>query len=399
MTVEKFQQKQQKRAAEEEERDVSLMSNTATLMHLLKGNVGPAVLAIPSAVANAGLLVAEKAFLVGPKCLQNKAHIAKAIVNIFLLMTQIGFCCVYCIFIADNIRDFVKNVTHGDVILNVDTIMLAVYPIIVVLNFIRRLSHLAIASAAANILQVTGLAIIFYNLFIDLPPTWTRPATADITRLPLFFGTAIYAFEGIGLILPLQKDMKEPAAFIGFGGVLNTGMVIVGCFYFATGFFGFLKYGDDVKGSITLNLPCTPLYETVQLMLTIAVFPLYALQLYVPITIIWPFIQRKFNLQESSLITTAADLCMRAVLVTITFMLAAAVPKLDLIISLIGALCSSSLALIFPVIIEMCTLWQEDISKKRWAFIYIKNTLILLFGLTGFLTGTYVSISNIIHSL
>jgi amino acid permease len=32
-------------------------------------------------------------------------------------------------------------------------------------------------------------------------------------------------------------------------------MVIVTCLYIAVGFFGYLKYGEDVLGSITLNLP------------------------------------------------------------------------------------------------------------------------------------------------
>jgi len=49
--------------------------------------------------------------------------------------------------------------------------------------------------------------------------------------------------------------MKTPQDFIGWNGVLNTSMVIVSCLYTAIGFFGYLKYGDDSRGSITLNLP------------------------------------------------------------------------------------------------------------------------------------------------
>lgn len=74
-------------------------------------------------------------------------------------------------------------------------------------------------------------------------------------QLPLYFGTAIYAFEGIGVVLPLENKMKHPTDLKGWNGVLNTSMVIVICLYIAIGFFGYLKYGDDVLGSITLNLP------------------------------------------------------------------------------------------------------------------------------------------------
>ena len=65
----------------------------------------------------------------------------------------------------------------------------------------------------------------------------------------------MFAFEGISLVLPLQKDMRTPSNFEGWTGVLNTGMVIVSSLYFAVGFYGYLKYGDAIRGSITLNLP------------------------------------------------------------------------------------------------------------------------------------------------
>ena len=49
--------------------------------------------------------------------------------------------------------------------------------------------------------------------------------------------------------------MAEPREFRGWNGVLNTGMTLVMCMYTAVAFFGYLKYGDRVLGSITLNLP------------------------------------------------------------------------------------------------------------------------------------------------
>ena len=61
--------------------------------------------------------------------------------------------------------------------------------------------------------------------------------------------------QGIGVVLPLENKMKNPQAFLPWNGVLNTAMVISCCLYLAVGFFGFLKYGKDCQGSITLNLP------------------------------------------------------------------------------------------------------------------------------------------------
>lgn len=73
-----------------------------------------------------------------------------------------------------------------------------------------------------------------------------------------------------------------------------------------------------------------------------------------------------------------------------------AVPHLDLLISLIGALASSSLALMLPPIIEIITYSAEgEILYKRTI---IKNVLIICFGVLGFLTGTYSSLKAIADS-
>lgn len=56
-------------------------------------------------------------------------------------------------------------------------------------------------------------------------------------------------------VLPLQSEMKKPEQFQQPLGVLNVGMVIVTFFYLLVGMVGYLKYGDEVMGSVTLNLP------------------------------------------------------------------------------------------------------------------------------------------------
>lgn len=202
--------------------------------------------------------------------------------------------------------------------LDVHVYMIILLPLVILLNLIKSLKHLSVASAVANLLQCTGLLIVFYNLLQDLPKTWERPAFVDITKFPLYMGTAIYAFEGIGLVLPLQKEMKEPDAFGGVFGVLNTGMSIVASLYIAIGFFGYLKFGEAAKGSITLNLPPEPLYETCRLMFAIAIFLSYAIQFYVPFNIIWPWVQERYRLKSDTQRTNIIELCLRASLVTIT---------------------------------------------------------------------------------
>jgi proton-coupled amino acid transporter len=78
---------------------------------------------------------------------------------------------------------------------------------------------------------------------------------------------------------------------------------------------------------------------------------------------------------------------------TTTVALASAIPRLDLFISLVGACSSSTLALIAPPIIDTITFWPE-VGKHRWRL--VKNCFIFVLGLVGFLTGTFISVRNIV---
>lgn len=100
----------------------------------------------------------------------------------------------------------------------------------------------------------SGIAITFYFILQDLPSISTASKYSSWKNFPLYFGTAIYSFEGISIVLPLENNMKNPTAFGGLTGVLNTGMCITVLMYSAFGFFGYLKYGDAIEATITLNL-------------------------------------------------------------------------------------------------------------------------------------------------
>lgn len=72
--------------------------------------------------------------------------------------------------------------------------------------------------------------------------------------------------------------------------------------------------------------------------------------------------------------------------------LAILIPELDLVISLVGSLSSSFLALIFPPLLQIVTFHSEGLSPLAT----LKNIIISLIGIVGFLTGTYIAIEQII---
>ena len=70
----------------------------------------------------------------------------------------------------------------------------------ILLNWIKNLKYLAPVSMFAALLTSTGLGITFFYMIQGLPKTSSVRMVAPWHELPLFFGTAIYAFEGIGVV-------------------------------------------------------------------------------------------------------------------------------------------------------------------------------------------------------
>lgn len=264
-----------------------------TFVHLLKGSLGSGILAMPVAFANAGLWfgliatfaigtictycvhvlvkcahilckrrripamgfadIVEQAFLDGPSAINRWSRFMRFMVNAFLVLDLLGCCCIYLVFVSTNIKQVVDYYSDSDWNIRV-YIALLVVPLIF-MCLIRNLKFLTPFSFIANILMFTGIAITLYYLFSELPPPDSRPGIVTFEKWPIFFGTVIFALEGIGVVMSLENDMKNPNHFIGCPSVLNSGMGIVIAMYAVVGFFGYLKYGDKTESSITLNLP------------------------------------------------------------------------------------------------------------------------------------------------
>ena len=66
--------------------------------------------------------------------------------------------------------------------------------------FVKTLRYLAPFALLANLLTAVGLAITLVHCFENLQDTNKYPAFNSWTTIPLYFGTAIYAYEGISLV-------------------------------------------------------------------------------------------------------------------------------------------------------------------------------------------------------
>lgn len=86
------------------------------------------------------------------------------------------------------------------VVLDVHLHMAIAFLPILLTALVRNLKYLAPFSALANAFMFVGIVITLYFMVQDLPSPNEREFVATLAQFPLFFGTALFSFEGIGLV-------------------------------------------------------------------------------------------------------------------------------------------------------------------------------------------------------
>ncbi|XP_014208816.1 proton-coupled amino acid transporter-like protein pathetic [Copidosoma floridanum] len=405
-------------------------SDTGSATHLIKSSLGTGILAMPFAIRNGGLLVggigtvligilcshcvhilvksshvlcrktktpsmsyadtAAAAFECGPKPLREYGNFARNFVNWALCATYVGGSCVYVVFIAKGIKKLGDY--YSEVNIDERMYMLCLIPALILLGQIRNLKILVPFSVVANMSLTVGFAITLYFIFKDLQPIEKLHLWSSWHQFPKFFATVIFAIEGIGTIMPIENSMANPGHFIGCPSVLSVSMTVVIGLYTMMGVFGYMSYGEEAQGSITLSLPIeNPLGQAVNILITLAIILTYGLQFFVPLEIIWNTIKHKFSHRWEFLGATV----MRILMVLLTVSVAMLVPDLEPFISLVGSVFFSILGIFIPAFIETVSCWDGHLGAGYWRV--WKNTFLITLAACALITGSWISIEDIIQ--
>ncbi|XP_014261599.1 proton-coupled amino acid transporter 4 isoform X2 [Cimex lectularius] len=351
----------------------------------------------------------ELSFKLGPKIFKRTSRLAKSLLVCSLIGTQLGFCSVYYLIIGKAVGRYFQL---AGINYDIRIYLSVIYPVILAMVLIRSLKFLAPLSLIANIFILLAVTMVLIVACQDLPNITEREVLRPVERWPFAFGTIIFAYEGINLVIPLRNEMKKPSTFQTLFGVLNVSMTLVILLYTTFGLISYWKYGNDILGNVSTNLPeghWTTLISDGSL--SVALLFSYPLQFHVAFKVIYELLVEKLGAWvETGKRILILEILVRFFLVTLTCLFAMFIPHLSLVISLVGAMCSSWLAILLPVLahISLYSPWSKNHKEnnvirgsyicKLWFGLFI-NIICLFVGIAGFILGTYVATVDLISKI
>jgi solute carrier family 36 (proton-coupled amino acid transporter) len=252
-------------------------SSGGAALLLLKSFVGTGVLFLPKAFLNGGMLfscvvllcVASLSYycflLLCSTRIQVPASFGemgfklygptlRRLINFSLVISQIGFSSAYIVFVSENLQAFILAVSDCKTLIDVKWLILMQMIIFLPLSLYRNIHNIQKIAIVADVFILLGLLYLYYY---DIYTLASQHGIADIAAFnrndwTLFIGTAIFTFEGIGLIIPIQESMKDPKKF---PVVLGAVMVIITVVFTSMGALSYAAYGSKTKTVVILNMP------------------------------------------------------------------------------------------------------------------------------------------------
>lgn len=154
--------------------------------------------------------------------------------------------------------------------------------------------------------------------------------------------------NGIGVIMPVENSMRNPQKLIGQPFILLMASGSLAALYFFSGFFGYLRFGDAIQGTITLNLP-TDDWSAIagQALIGIALFSNFGLMFFIPMEILFKLIHKKIDKFRN-----VSEIAIRTVIIILMVVVGIIIPDIGIFISLVGGFTSTCISFITPVTIE-----------------------------------------------
>lgn len=262
-----------------------------------------------------------------------------------IALSQLGFVCAGIAFVAENFHLLSQ---HTALPTESGTLVVLQLVVLVPLALIRHISKIGPAATVADCFIIAGL---FFVVQCDLK-TLALNGVSSTVRLfnPRHFtmtiGSAIFTFEGIGLLIPIQASMEQPQKFEYLLGLV---MLTITVIYIFIGALSYLAFGDDTKIEIMSNFPQNSMeVHAVQLMYPLAVLFGVPVQLF-PIIRIFETLLFGKRSGKTDPRTKWQKNAFRAALVAVCGVISyAGMENLDMFVSLTGSVACIPLVYVYP---------------------------------------------------
>ncbi|PWA48294.1 transmembrane amino acid transporter family protein [Artemisia annua] len=315
--------------------------------------------------------------------------IGRTSVDVMIVLSQAGFCVSYLIFVSNtlvnifNLKPLASSLGNdaSSTIFGLSWksfYIWACFPFQLGLNSIPTLTHLAPLSIFADVVDIGAMGVVMVEeVMIYLN---TRPVLEAFGGFSVFFygiGVAVYAFEGIGMVLPLESEMEKKEKF---GSVLGITISFIALMFASFGVFGYFAFGDETKDIITTNLGEGWLSGVVQLGLCFNLFVTFPVMM-----------NPVFEVFERTFCEGRYTLWVRWGMVLVVSLVALLVPNFADFLSLVGSSVCIILGFVLPALFHLMVC-KDEVGILGW----FKDGAFIVFGVLLAITGTWTSLLEIL---
>ncbi|XP_015070467.1 amino acid transporter AVT3B [Solanum pennellii] len=309
--------------------------------------------------------------------------IGRSAVDVMIVLSQAGFCISYLIFIANTLAycfNYSKTNPNPKVFgfPPKAVYIWSCFPFQLGLNSIPTLTLLAPLSIFADVVELGAMGVVMVkDVMIYAKSSHVLETFGGFSVFFYGLGVAVYAFEGVGMVLPLEAETKDKAKF---GKILGFSMALISLLYGAFGVLGYFAFGEETKDIITTNLGQGLLSSLVQIGLCINLFFTFPLMM----NPVYEVVERRF---------CEGSYCVwiRWIMVLVVTFVALFVPNFADFLSLVGSSVCIILGFVLPALFHLIVFKDE----LRWHGLACDGAIIVVAAVFS-VYGTYSSLLEIL---
>ncbi|KAI9297867.1 hypothetical protein K502DRAFT_312334 [Neoconidiobolus thromboides FSU 785] len=403
---------------------VGTASSQKCFFLLMKSFVGTGVLFLPRSFYNGGMMFSTITLLVvaylalycmlllvechhliggsfgdiGKKLYGRYARYA---VMVSIILSQLGFCCAYTIFVAKNLKQLITTVSNCEIDLPESAYIFGQLIVYIPMAMVRKIKYFSMAALIADVFILAGLGYIYYFDINKILTEGIAPIqNFNSDSFALMIGTAIFTFEGIGLVLPIAESSKEPRKF---PMVLSWTVAISAFIFTSVAMLCYATFGDKVDAVVLLNLPReNRMVQGVQLLYSLAITFSVPLQLFPALRILESGLFSRSSGKTTPLVKWQKNLFRTGLAIFFAVVAFLGSASLDNFVSLIGAFACVPLCFIYPAFFHYQAISQADPARiaaspvpiSAGPFQKIKDLMLAAFGIIMMFYVTYITITT-----